>query len=126
MRRKNTAEWPRIYVCHTYYHVYVTFLKELNLPQKERGRASLVLSGLSINFENLKQRVESTGLFREVLEFDEKREDFFPELAEYRKNTGSFVGESEKPYPVYPQICGTGDSLCAGGFSGVSGYLCLL
>ncbi len=92
MRRKNTAEWPRIYVCHTYYHVYVTFLKELNLPQKERGRASLVLSGLSINFENLKQRVESTGLFREVLEFDEKREDFFPELAEYRKNTGSFVG----------------------------------
>ncbi len=92
MRRKNIAEWSRIYVCHTYYHVYVTFLKELNLPQEERGRASLVLSGLSINFENLKQRVESTGLFREVLEFDEKREDFFPELAEYRKNTGSFVG----------------------------------
>ena len=26
----------RIYVCHTYYHVYVTFLKELALPREKR------------------------------------------------------------------------------------------
>ncbi len=75
----------RIYVCHTYYHVYVTFLKELKLPKEKRGQATLVLSKLSNNFENLKSRVESTGLFEEVIEFDEKREDFFPELGKWRK-----------------------------------------
>ena len=62
----------RIYICHTYYHVYVTFLKELKLraeadPAKKAGAATLVLSKMSNNFENLKSRVESTGLFEEVL-----------------------------------------------------------
>lgn len=92
MKRRKEARWPRIYVCHTYYHVYVTFLKELKLPREKRGQATLVLSRMSNNFEDLKSRVESTGLFREVVEFDEKREDFFPELAKWRKGTGSFLG----------------------------------
>lgn len=83
----------RVYVCHTYYHVYVTFLKELKRKSKgEREKADLILSKMSTDFEDLKTRVESTGLFREVLDFDEKREDAFPELAQYRKDTGSFVG----------------------------------
>ena len=87
----------RIYICHTYYHAYVTFLKELKIraeadPARKAGTATLVLSKMSTNFENLKSRVESTGLFEEVLEFDEKREDFFPELAKYREDTGSFLG----------------------------------
>ena len=88
-----TKKKARIYVCHTYYHVYITFLKELKRKSEgETEKADLVLSKMSNNFENLKERVESTGLFDRVLEFDEKREDFFPELAEYRKDTGSFVG----------------------------------
>lgn len=83
----------RVYVCHTYYHVYVTFLKELKRSSEgERSKADLVLSKMSIDFEDLKTRVESTGLFGEVIEFDEKREDAFPELTEYRKDTGSFLG----------------------------------
>ena len=90
----------RIYVCHTYYHVYVTFLKELKLKeQKNREQfgswqpgATLVLSKMSNNFENLKARVESTGLFEEVIEFDEKSEDFFPELAKWRQSAGNFLG----------------------------------
>lgn len=81
----------RIYVCHTYYHVYVTFLKELNLPKEKRGQATLVLSKLSNDFENLKERVENTGLFAEVIEFDEKRDDFFPELKKYREYKGNIV-----------------------------------
>lgn len=85
--------YSRIYVCHTYYHVYVTFLKELKRRSEgESERADLMLSSLSNDFEKLKERVESTGLFERVLEFDEKREDFFPELAAYRKDTGSFLG----------------------------------
>ncbi len=88
----------RIYVCHTYYHVYVTFLKEFKHREqcreagREPGGASLVLSRMSIDFENLKSRVESTGLFEEVVEFDEKREDFFPELAKWRRGAGNFLG----------------------------------
>lgn len=82
----------RVYVCHTYYHVYVTYLKELNLPKNKQGQATLVLSRLSNDFEDLKTRVESTGLFAEVIEFDEKRDDFFPELAKWRKGTGNFLG----------------------------------
>lgn len=82
---------PRIYICHTYYHVYVTFLKELNLPKENRGKADLVLSRLSTDFENLKRRVEQTGLFRKVIEFDEKRDDFFPELKKYREDKGNIV-----------------------------------
>ena len=78
----------RIYVCHTYYHVYISILKELALPQEKRGQATLVLSKLSIDFENLKERVESTGLFEQVVEFDEKRDDYFPELEKLRKNKG--------------------------------------
>ena len=81
----------RIYVCHTYYHVYVTFLKELNLPREKWGKATLLLSRMSTDFEDLKTRVESTGLFKQVLEYDEKRETFFPELAKYREDKGNIV-----------------------------------
>lgn len=93
----------RIYVCHTYYHVYVTFLKELKLRadycaqehcglENWRPGATLVLSKMSNDFEKLKDRVESTGLFDVVIEFDEKRDDYFPELAKWRKGTGNFLG----------------------------------
>lgn len=94
--QKTACSGGRIYVCHTYYHVYVTFLKELKLrrEQKESFRkAELVLSKMSTDFENLKERVESTGLFRKVTEFDEKREDFFPELAKWRKGGRGFAGK---------------------------------
>ena len=90
--KKNAEKWPRIYVCHTYYHVYVTFLKELKFPREHQGQADLVLSSMSNDFEDLKGRVEAVGLFRKVIEFDEKREDFFPELARWREGTGGFPG----------------------------------
>ena len=49
MKEKKTK--GSIYVCHTYYHVYITILKELNKPKEEWGKATLVLSKMSINFE---------------------------------------------------------------------------
>lgn len=82
----------RIYICHTYYHVYVTFLKECKLRREgQPGQATLVLSALSTDFEQLKSRVEQTGLFEAVFAYDEKRDDFFPQLTKWRQNTGSFV-----------------------------------
>lgn len=81
----------RIYICHTFYHVYITCLKELNLPKEERGQASLLLSSMSNDFGNLNRRAKSSGLFAEVLDFDEKEESFFPELAKYHQDTGSLL-----------------------------------
>lgn len=101
----------RIYVCHTFYHVYVACLKELNLEKGRRGKASLVLSRMSNDFGNLKERAEKSGLFEEVYWFDEKPFTFFEELTELKKDTGSLpgnlrnrmrfckrLGELEEPY----------------------------
>lgn len=69
----------RVYVCHTFYHAYITCLKELHIQrdeiQKEAG-AVLLLSSMSNDFGNLKQQAESSGLFEQVLPFDEKEESF--------------------------------------------------
>ena len=85
----------RIYVCHTYYHAYTAFLKELNLCRNAQtapcGEASLVLSSLSNNFEQFNERVKRTGLFSEVISFDEKRADEFPQLQRFRKDRGNIV-----------------------------------
>ncbi|MBO4750885.1 MAG: lipooligosaccharide sialyltransferase [Lachnospiraceae bacterium] len=75
----------RIYVCHTYYHVYVAFLKELFLPDTERGKATLLLSTISCNFENLKDRIDRTGLFAECIPFHEKLFTDYPELLKYNR-----------------------------------------
>ena len=81
----------RIYVCHTFYHVYVACLKELALPREKQGKATLVLSTMSNDFGNLKERAEVCGLFEEVVMFDEKEDVFFPELKKYHKDRGNIV-----------------------------------
>ncbi len=81
----------RIYVCHTYYHVYVTFLKEMNLPSEKQGKATLLLSQMTTDFSNIFSRISSCGVFEEVLLFDEKRETFFPELSPYINMTGNQI-----------------------------------
>lgn len=81
----------RIYVCHTFYHVYMTCLKELYLPKEKHGRATLVLSKMSNDFGSMKERAEQTGLFEEVIWFDEKRDNFFPQLQKYHKDRGNIV-----------------------------------
>ena len=81
----------RIYVCHTYYHVYVTCLKELALPAGQRGRATLVLSTMSNDFGNLKERAEACSLFEEVVMFEEKEDTFFPELQKYHTDRGNLL-----------------------------------
>ena len=81
----------RIYVCHTFYHVYVACLKECCLPEEKRGSAALVLSTMSNRFGNLKERAERCGLFEAVFLFDEKEDVFFPELSKYHKDRGNIV-----------------------------------
>ncbi len=81
----------RIYVCHTYYHVYIAFLKEFRQPSEERGNATMVLSLMSNDWGDLKDRIVPSGVFREVYEFDEKRENDFPELMELKKDRGNIL-----------------------------------
>ena len=80
-----------IYVCHTFYHVFVSFLKELNLPKEEQGQATLVLSSISNDFENLADRVRAGKTFVNAYEFDEKKDEFFPELDKWKKDRGNVI-----------------------------------
>lgn len=81
----------RIYVCHTFYHVYISCLKELALPKERQGQASLVLSTMSNDFGGLKERAERSGLFEAVYWFEEKEETFFPELKKYHTDRHNLV-----------------------------------
>lgn len=89
---KKSKTKSRIYVCHTFYHVYVSILKEMKLQREaqEKGtlyeKGDIALSKLSTDFENLNSRLERTGIFHEVITLDERREEEFPELAKYRRN----------------------------------------
>lgn len=55
------------------------------------GRATLVLSKMSNKFGSMVDRVRDSFLFEEVIEYDEKVDTFFPELAPLRKDTGNLV-----------------------------------
>ena len=81
----------RVYICHTFYHVYISCLKELNFPKEERGNADLLLSTLSNDFGNLRERAEKSGLFDLVLPYEEKEESYFPQLQKYHKDRGNIV-----------------------------------
>jgi len=81
----------RIYVCHTFYHVYISCLKELALRNKDIEKADIVLSLMSTDFGGLKERLGVSGLFADILEYDEKPPSFFPELEKYRKNHGNIL-----------------------------------
>lgn len=80
----------RIYVCHTFYHVYVTLLKEFRYLEEKQGKATIVLSKMSTDFNDLDEHLKESGVFEEVVWFDEKREDFFPELEKYRVKNSNF------------------------------------
>ena len=80
-----------IYVCHTFYHVLISAVKEMNKDPQKRGEATVLLSTMSCDFGSLKKRLVESALFKNVIEFDEKRDDFFPELAKYKKDKGNVV-----------------------------------
>lgn len=81
--------YDRIYVCHTFYHVYVACLKEFYIGGD--GSASLVLSKMSNKFGSMVDRARTCGIFAEVFEYDEKEDTFFPELKKYKTDSGNIV-----------------------------------
>lgn len=108
---KKDVSKKRIYICHTFYHVYVACLKECYLPVSERGNADLVLSTMSNDFGDLKERAEASSLFDKVFWFDEKEDTEFPELVKYHVDRGNLfinmlarirytklLGKMQEPY----------------------------
>lgn len=88
---KKKATKGNIYVCHTYYHVYVTLLKEFALPKEAQKQATLVLSKMSTDFGQLKERLEKTGIFADIVYYDEKPYWYFDELQKYKKDYNNFL-----------------------------------
>lgn len=80
-----------VYVCHTYYHVYVSFLKELAKPIEEQGHATLILSTMSNDFENLDERIKALDYFEDVLIYNEVRFPDIPEVNKYHHPSKSFL-----------------------------------
>lgn len=79
----------RVYVCHTYYHAYIAVVKELNMPKEWRGAATLILSTMSNDFENMDKRAIASGLFEDVLMFDEQVDNSSPAVMKYHKDRGN-------------------------------------
>jgi len=81
----------RVYICHTYYHVYVAILRELTHERNQSEKATLLLSTMSNDFGNLKDRAIKSGLFKDVYMFDEKEDVTAPEVMKYHEDKGSQV-----------------------------------
>ncbi len=80
-----------LYICHTYYHVYISILKEFAKSKSEQGNATVYLSTMSTDFENLKERLLKSKCFREVYTYPEKDPSFFEDLSKYKKPEKSFI-----------------------------------
>jgi len=81
----------RIYICHTFYHVYISVVKELNLEESRRGEATLLLSTMSNDFSGMEERAKASGLFEEVLLFDEKEDISSQKIMKYKKDRNNLL-----------------------------------
>ena len=81
----------RIYVCHTYYHVYISILKELNYQKADNTKGTMALSLMSTDFKDLKSRLEKSNIFKEVFELNEIHPYSFEEKFKYEQGKGNWV-----------------------------------
>lgn len=83
-----------IYICHTFYHVYVAFLKEMKRKRHENDKyikADIMLSTMSNDFGLLKERMEKIGFFDQIIIFNEKNYTEMPQLLKYKEDRGNIV-----------------------------------
>ena len=81
----------RIYICHTYYHVYMSVIKELALQKTISDKADIILSTMSNNFETLDMRLRESGLFDQVFTYDEQEDVTSDTIMEHHRNRGNLL-----------------------------------
>lgn len=79
----------RVYICHTFYHAYVTLVKELVMGRAHFGEADLLLSTMSNDFGLLADRIREENIFGEVHSFDERPPSSDEEVMRYHEDRGS-------------------------------------
>ncbi len=89
-RKTDNKKSGRVYVCHTFYHVFVALLKELNIKDKE-SFADIILSTMSNDFGGFDKPLKDSGVFRKVLFFEEKNAADLPELDKYKTDKKNIV-----------------------------------
>lgn len=80
---------PRIYVCHTLYHVYVSLLKEMTMykaEQQKGKKADIALSDIFMDFGGLDKRLSETNIFDRVYRLHEVSDEKIPGLMKYKEN----------------------------------------
>ena len=88
---KKNDKTGRVYICHTYYHAYIAVVKELVRRHEDYDGADIILSTMSNDFGNLKERLEAAKVFDHVFMFDEKEDVTSDEVMEYHKDKGNIV-----------------------------------
>lgn len=106
---KTKTNLSRVYICHTYYHVYMSVVKELALkhtseasPDAKAGaddalamnkkpEADIILSTMSNDFESLPDRLRASGIFGQVFIYDEQSDVTSPEVMSHHKDYGNII-----------------------------------
>ncbi len=81
----------RIYICHTYYHAYIAVVKELVKRHEDYDNADIILSTMSNDFGNLKERLEASRVFDHVYMYDEKEDVSSEEVMHYHRDKGNII-----------------------------------
>ncbi len=91
MKKNKDNHKKRVYICHTYYHAYISSVKELVARHKEPGKADIILSTMSNDFGNLKERLEKSRLFNRVFIYHEQEDTTSEEVMSYHRDRGNIV-----------------------------------
>lgn len=81
----------RVYICHTYFHTYITLLREFNIKDRGDDKATLILSTMSNDFGRLKDRIEKEDIFEAVYYYDEKEDVTSEDVMKYHRDRGNTV-----------------------------------
>ncbi len=82
----------RIYVCHTFYHVYVSIFKrdEAGGEDTVYEKGDIALSSISTDLEIWKRDCARLVFSSELWHLMRKREEFFPSLPSIVRITATF------------------------------------
>ena len=77
-----------LYICHTYYQVYIAIISALNDTD---NRYTLCISECSTKFFDLKEKICRENIFKEVLQLNEKHPTLLAPNTFYKRSEGNAV-----------------------------------